>query len=351
MSQEFTALASEALKNNSEAFMQQAKDTLSAKLDQSQSDLQHRQEAVAALVKPIEEKLGQLEKSGRETYGGLREQIKNLVGTQGQLEGETRKLVQALRAPQVRGRWGEMTLRRAVELAGLVERCDFSEQRSLRGREDGRLSRPDMIVHLPSNRHIAVDAKTPLDAYLESIEADSDEDRNKALHRHARLLRERVSELSGKSYWDSLDGAPEFVVLFLPGEFFLGPALQVSPGLLEEAMDERIIVATPSTLISLLLAVAHGWREERLAENTKRIGELGREVHDRVAIWADHLVKLGNALDGAVSAFNESVGSLERRVLVSARRIKEQGISSEKDIPEIVPVDLAPRSLDVGQRQ
>ncbi len=343
ISQTFGSLASEALKSNNEVFLQLANQAFAAQIAQGRGDLDLRRQAVEELVKPLSDSLRYIEKDRREAYGSLREQIGNMTRGQGQLERETRNLVQALRAPQVRGRWGEMTLRRVAELAGMVERCDFFEQPVLGG--EGRGKRPDMVVHLPNERRIAVDAKTPLDGYLQSIEADTEEERASALGRHARQLRERIRELSGKSYWASLGYTPEFVVLFLPGEFFLGPALKEEPSLLEDAMKERVVLATPSTLISLLHAVAYGWREEQLAEHTRRISELGREVHDRVATWAGYLDKLRVSLERCVDAYNDSVGSLERRVLVSARRIKELGIATDKEIPELPPIESKTRML------
>ena len=263
--------------------------------------------------------------------------------SQNKLEAETRNLTQALRTPQIRGRWGEMTLRRVVELAGMSPHCDFEEQSSFSS--NGHALRPDMIVRLPDDRVIAVDAKTPLDAYLNSIDTESDEDRKMALKNHARQVGDRVRELSRKSYWSSIEHTPEFVVMFLPGEFLLAPALEENPGLMERAMGQGVLIATPTTLISILLGAAYGWKQEQLAENAREISELGKEMYDRLAVWADHMVKLRQSLQRSVDVFNESVGSLEHRVMVSARRFKQSGISTEKEIPPLEPIDLALRPV------
>ena len=343
VSQAFGSMASEALKSNSESFLQLARTSLDTQLTRAQGDLDLKRQAVEGLVKPLSDTLGQMEKSRQEAYGGLKQQIEVMAQGQTQLAGETRNLVEALRSPQVRGRWGEMTLRRVAELAGMVERCDFVEQQVISGED--RDGRPDMVVLLPNDRRIAVDAKTPLDGYLQSVEADTEEERTTALKRHARQMRDRIKELSAKSYWSSLGYTPEFVVLFLPGEFLLGPALQQQPMLLEDAMKDRVVLATPSTLISLLHAVAYGWRQEALTENAREISDMGRELHDRVATWASHIERIGDSLSKAVDTFNQSVGSLEHRVLVSTRRFKELGVTTEKEVPEISPIERQPRLL------
>ena len=341
--QAFASLASEALRSNNESFLQLAKQSLETQLTKAQGALDLRRQAVEELVKPLSEALHDIEKNRQEAYGGLKKQVETVAQGQGQLADETRRLVQALRVPQVRGRWGEMTLRRVAELAGMVDRCDFAEQQVLNG--DHRGQRPDMVVYLPNERCVAVDAKTPLDAYLQAIESGTDKERATALQKHARQVRDRIHELSSKSYWASLGYTPEFVVLFLPGEFFLGPALQEDPKLLEDGMHEKVVVATPSTLIALLHAVAYGWREEQLAENAREISDLGRQLHDRVAVWAGHVEKMRNSLLNAVDTFNDSVGSLEHRVLVSARRFTELGISTDKEITRISSIEVTPRPL------
>ncbi|MBM3949190.1 MAG: DNA recombination protein RmuC [SAR202 cluster bacterium] len=298
--------------------------------------------AVEGLVRPLGDALSEVEKSRKEAYGALRQQLEDVTKGQQQLTSETSRLVQALKHPQARGRWGELTLRRVAELSGMVERCDFVEQQTISS-ADGLL-RPDMVIYLPSERRIAVDAKTPLDAYLQAIEAQGDDQRRAALERHAKQLRDRIRELSAKSYWDSLGYTPEFVVLFLPGEFFLTPALEHEPNLLEEGMKARVVVATPSTLISLLYAVAYGWRQEQLTENARRISDLGRELYDRLATWAEHLGNHRRSLEKAVETFNEGIGSLERMVLPSARKFKELGVSpTKKAIPEIETISTTLR--------
>ncbi len=342
LSQQFGSLASEALNRNNESFLRLANQTLEKHLADAKGDLETRKQRVEGLVKPLAESLREMERERQTAYGGLKQLVEAMSESQQTLVGETRHLTQALRNPQVRGRWGEMTLRRVAELAGMVENCDFVEQPTLT-EESGHL-RPDMVVNLPSRRRIAVDAKTPLNAYLEAIEADNDEARSSALKQHSRQVRDRAKELANKSYWASLDYSPEFVVLFLPGDVFLGAALQEDPEILERAMREREVIATPSTFIALLHVVAYGWRQEQLADNARRISELGREMHDRLATWAGHLVSLRDSLSRTVEAFNRSVGSLEHRVLVSGRQFKSLGIGSDKDVPQVPPIDLALRS-------
>ncbi|MDP3062269.1 MAG: DNA recombination protein RmuC [Chloroflexota bacterium] len=343
LSHTFSALAAQALQSNNAAFLQLAKQAMETQVTQARGDLDMRKQAVEELVKPLREALDKIETERAGAYGGFKQMAEAMSKGQEELARETRNLSQALRAPQVRGRWGELTLRRVAELAGMVEHCDFQEQVSLIAQE--RQQRPDMVVSLPQGRRIAVDAKTPLDAYLQAIEADTDEARKLALQRHARQVRERVRELANKSYWAALGYTPEFVVLFLPGEPFLNAALQEEPGLLESAMQDGVVPATPSTLVALLKAVAYGWRQEQLAENARRISDLGQEIHERIVVWANHLTKLGNSLDKAVEAFNDSVGSLEHRVLPTARRFKELGVAGEKDVPEVPTVDVRARAL------
>jgi DNA recombination protein RmuC len=349
LSDTFKALAAEALQSNNEMFLQSAKQVLEKHLVQAQGDLELRKQAVEQLVKPLGEALKDVERQRESAYGSLKQLVESMEQQQ-TLEKETRNLVQALRTPYVRGRWGELTLRRVAELAGMVAYCDFVEQETLEGSEQER-KRPDMVVRLPSQRLIAVDAKVPLEAYLRAIEADSEQARNEALQQHTRQVSERVRELASKSYWTALGYTPEFVVLFLPGEPFLAEALRQEPSLLEQAMAQRVVVATPSTLIALLHAVAYGWRQEQIADNARRIGELARELHDRIVVWAGHLVKVGDSLDKTVEAFNASVGSLERRVLISARRFKELGVSSDKAVPEIEELQIKARALDVSALQ
>jgi DNA recombination protein RmuC len=334
--QAFSALSREALSQNSDEFLKLANATLTKQTQSGIGDLELRKQAVEALVKPIKETLDNIEKERRDAYGGLKQMTETL-------SKETRGLSQALRSPQVRGRWGETTLRRAAELTGMVDKCDFSEQVSISS-EDG-IKRPDMIVYLPNHRQIIVDAKTPLDAYLDSVEANDEGIKADALMRHARHVRERFQELSAKSYWATFKSTPEFVVLFLPGEPFLSAALKEDPGLLEEAMEKKVVLASPATLFCLLNSIRYGWREEQLTENALRISTLGKELYDRITIWGNHLKSMGTALKRTVEAYNDGISSLERNVLTSVRHFKELGISSEKDLSELSPVDTTAREL------
>jgi DNA recombination protein RmuC len=343
LSETFDSLASDALNKSNQSFLQLANENFSTKLAEARGDLERRRQAIDDLIKPLSENIQKIEKERQESYGGLTQLVQEMHKSQNKLEAETRNLTQALRTPQIRGRWGEMTLRRVVELAGMSPHCDFEEQSSFSS--NGHALRPDMIVRLPDDRVIAVDAKTPLDAYLNSIDTESDEDRKMALKNHARQVGDRVRELSRKSYWSSIEHTPEFVVMFLPGEFLLAPALEENPGLMERAMGQGVLIATPTTLISILLGAAYGWKQEQLAENAREISELGKEMYDRLAVWADHMVKLRQSLQRSVDVFNESVGSLEHRVMVSARRFKQSGISTEKEIPPLEPIDLALRPV------
>lgn len=351
LTESFRALAADALKSNSSEFLRLAEENLKKFQGTAQSDLAQREKAVENLVKPIREALEKteaqirvVEKERKEAYGALSKHLETMAETQRQLQGETRNLVQALRRPEVRGQWGEMTLKRLVELAGMVEYCDFQEQPQVRT-EDGAMLRPDMIVHMPDGRSIVVDAKTPLDAYLSAVEASDDEARDKALQRHGRKVRERVRELAAKAYWQQFKNAPDFVVLFIPGEQFLTSALDVDRQLLEDALANKVILATPTSFIALLRAVAFGWRQEALAENAEQIRQLGEEMHGRLATFVDYLSKLGKSLDQSVGHFNKAVGSFDSRVLPQARKFGELGILAKKPIPEAPPIEKAVREL------
>lgn len=348
LAESFQALSGEALKQNNEAFLNLAKTSFQTLHAEAKGDLAQRQQAIDELVKPLsetlhryDEQLHQLEQSRQAAYGGLDQHLKSLADTQQRLQQETGNLVNALRAPAVRGRWGEITLKRVAELAGMVAHCDFLEQESVMG-DDGRL-RPDMIVQLPGGRQIVVDAKTVLAGYLEAYEATDDEHRVEGLRRHAAQVRLRINDLSVKAYWSQFHQAPEFVVLFLPGEQFLGAALEQDPRLIEDGFAQGVVLATPTTLMALLRAVAYGWRQERLTAHAEEAGRLGKDLYERMAILAEHLNDVGLSLGKSVLAYNKAVGSLETRILPAARRFKELGVSSEKEIPSLDPVEIVSR--------
>ncbi len=346
----FSSLASEALKHNSGEFLRLAQENLKQFQVQAQGELAQREKAVENLVQPIREALSktekqiqEMEKSRAEAYGSLSKHLESLAEAHRTLQGETRNLVQALRRPEVRGQWGEMTLKRLAELAGMVEHCDFYEQEQVRT-EEGSL-RPDMVVRMPDGRDIVVDAKTPLDAYLSALEASDDETRRRELERHARKVRERVRELAGKAYWQQFKNSPDFVVLFIPGDQFLAAALELDHKLLEDALADKVILATPTSLVALLRAVAYGWRQQALAENAEQIRKLGEELYGRVANFTEHLAKLGKSLENSVGHFNKTVGTFDSRVLPSMRRFTEMGISSKKDLIDVPQIEVAARDV------
>ncbi len=344
----FQALSGEALKQNNEAFLNLAKTSFATLHAEAKGDLAQRQQAIDELVKPLyesltryEDQLQFLENSRQSAYGGLDQHLKSLAESQQRLQQETGNLVKALRVPNVRGRWGEITLRRVAELAGMVAHCDFTEQEQVEN-DEGRL-RPDLVVQLPGGRQIVVDAKTVLSAYLEAHEASDDTQRLSCLRRHAEQVRSRMEDLSLKAYWNQFPQTPEFVVLFLPGEQFLGAALDQDQTLIEDGFAHGVVIATPTTLMALLRAVAYGWRQERLTEHAEQAGRLGKDLYERMAVLADHLNDVGQALGKSVVAYNKAVGSLETRILPAARKFKELGISSDKDIPMLEPAEIVPR--------
>lgn len=346
----FSSLAAEALKSNNRSFLELARTNLEKFQSEAKGDLDARQRAVEHLVMPIQESLGkvdqkiqQIEKERGQAYGELKDQVQSLIGTQRELKAETGNLVKALRAPSVRGRWGEIQLRRVVEIAGMLPYCDFSEQETVNTGE-GRL-RPDLIVKLPGGKQVVVDAKTPLQAYLEAIEATDDEVRRARLADHARQVRDHMTRLSSKAYWEQFEASPEFVVMFLPGEAFFSAALEQDPGLIEEGVQQRVIPASPTTLIALLRAVAYGWRQEKLARNAQEISVLGKELHDRLRSLFGHLESVGKGLDRAVECYNKAIGTLETRVMVSARKFAELGAPVTEQIPEIEPIETTARTL------
>ncbi len=349
----FTALSTDALRANSQSFLELAKTTLGEVQRTSSADLTARQVAIDGLVKPVGEALRKLDEQLRtvETarhghYSELRQQLAQVAQSHQLLHGETRNLVQALRAPAVRGRWGEVQLRRVVELAGMLEHCDFSEQPSA-DTEGGRL-RPDLVVQFPGGRYVVVDAKAPLDAYLDAIGAADDAARDGHLRRHAQQVRDHMAKLGTKQYWTRFQPTPDFVVMFLPGEPFFAAALEQDPELIDWGARRNVIVASPTTLIALLRAVAYGWQQEAVARNAEEIRQLGRELHERITTMTDHFTKLGQRLDDAVGAYNATLGSFEARVLVSARKLKELGAGSNADLVAPATIEAETRELRGG---
>jgi DNA recombination protein RmuC len=346
----FKAMASDALKSNNSSFLVIAEETLKRFQSQARGDLEARQKAVAEMVAPVRDSLNkvdaqiqQLEVARSDAYGELRAQVQSLITTQKELQSETGNLVRALRTPNVRGRWGEIQLRRVVEIAGMLSYCDFTEQESVTT-ESGRL-RPDLVVKLPGGKHVVVDAKTPLQAFLDAFETTDEDARRNCLANHARQVRDHMNTLSGKKYWEQFEATPEFVVMFLPGETFFSAALEQDSGLIEHGVLNRVIPASPTTLIALLKAINYGWNQEKLARNAQQISALGKELHDRLRLLAGHITSVGTGLDRAVESYNKAVGSLESRVLVSARKFAELGASVADDIPELAPIETTARAL------
>ena len=346
----FSELANQSLRSNSEVFLKMAEENLGKHQEKAKHALSEREQAVENMVRPIRDALvqshqqiAQLEKSRSEAYGSIKAQLESMHASQQSLTSETHNLVNALRRPEVRGRWGEITLRRLVEIAGMVEHCDFQEQ--VHTASDERIIRPDLIVSMPENRQLVVDVKTPLDAYLEAVEAKDDAQRKVALERHTRNIQNHVRQLSSKSYWEQFENSPEFVILFIPGDQFLSAALNEDPELLETALSKQIILATPTSFVALLKAVAYGWRQLKLAENAQEIRKLAEELYDRLSVFASHMNKVGRQLNQSVENYNRAVGSLERKVLPGARKFTELGIRPKKEMENLEALESLPRTM------
>ena len=349
LSQTFEALSARALAQNNQEFLRLARENLEKLQQQAGAELEKKEKAIEHLVQPIrtalektEQQIRNIEKERKEAYGALTQHLQTMAQTQANLQAQTQNLVQALRRPEVRGQWGELTLKRLAELAGMVEHCDFFEQETVQT-EEGR-QRPDMIVRLPDSREIVVDVKTPLDAYLSAIEASDDVEREAQLVRHARNVRQRVNELASKAYWSQFPDAPDFVVLFIPGDQFLAAALDQDHELLEEALRQQVILATPTSFVALLRAVAFGWRQEQLAQNAEKIREVGEELYRRLLTFTGHLEKLGRSLDTSVKHYNKAVGSFDSRVLPGAQKFTEMGIEAAKKLEGLEQVETGPRT-------
>jgi DNA recombination protein RmuC len=353
----FKALSAEALQSNMAQLAEMARAQLQAVQAQAKGDLDKRHHAVEQLVAPLRDQLGRvdaqllrLDQERRESRGRLESQLRTLAETGEKLRSETGALVTALRKPNARGQWGQMQLRNVVELAGMIRHCDFTEQSSM-STDDGVL-RPDLVVSMPGGKHVVVDAKAPLQGVLDAYEARDEEERSRHLRDHARLLRKHVKALADKAYWEGLDSTPDFVVMFLPGEHLYGAALEADPALIEDAMARRVLIATPTTLLAMLRAVSYGWQQERVAESAQQVSELGRELHGRLVKLSSLLATLGTRLNGAVRAYNETVGSYEARVLPGARRFAEHGAVAEgRELPMLEHVTVSARSVHAAEAE
>jgi len=356
MTDTFNALSSAALKSSSEDLIRLASEHLGKIVETTKGKLGEHQSAMDGMIKPLhetlkryEEQIRAMEEGRLKAYGSLEEQLRTLAATHESLTRETNNLVSALRKPQVRGRWGEMQLKRVAELSGMSMHCDFTEQVSV-DTDKGRM-RPDMVVHLPSDREIVVDSKVSLEAYLDAAADGSEDGRKAGLERHAQQVRTHMNRLSSKEYWSQFDKSPEFVVLFIPGESFLGAALDMDTTLIEDGIQKGVIIATPTTFIALLRAIAFGWRQEQAARNAREVSRLGRELYERIATMIKHFDELGGAIRKATDAYNRTIGSLEARVLPSARRFKDLGVTGQSEIPELEQVENSPRKVETLEEE
>ena len=353
--QRFAVLASEALGKNSERFLKLVSERFDKHKQHADQDLSERRKAIETLVKPIgdslakfEKAVGNLEKEREGAYRAIKQQVKSLAEGQTGLQSETRRLVQALRQPKTRGRWGEYQLRNVLEMAGMSEHVDFVEQAHADS-EDGAL-RPDVIVHLPGNKSVIVDAKTPLDGYLDAHEANDEEAKRRHMNRHVRQVRNHVNALGSKKYWQALPGTPDFVVMFIPGEAFFSAAIESEPGLFEQAVRNRVLISTPTTFIALVKAIAYGWQQENLAENSRKVANLAHDLFERIKTFSRHMEALGRSLQTSVKRYNDSLGSLERRVLPAARKFEAMGVTpAGSTIPELQPVEIEAREPQAAE--
>jgi len=356
LKQSFSALSKHALDSNNESFLQLAQQKLGLFESRAQANLSEKEKSIETLLKPMadalqktEQQISAIEKERKEAFGSITTQLKLVTEAQHGLQSETEQLVRALRRPEVRGQWGELTLNRLAELAGMVNHCDFEEQTHV-DVADGKNIRPDMIVRMPEKRELIVDAKTPLDAYLSAVQASSQEERETHMNRHARKVRDRMKELASKAYWSQFKQSPDFVILFIPGEQFLTCALDYDDKLLEDAFANRVILATPTTLVALLRSVAYGWQQASISENAEQVRDLAQDLYKRLHSFCSHLQKVGKNLDDSVANYNKAIGSLERQVLPGARKFTELGIQAKDELPLIDEIEKKTREIPTLQQ-